>query len=103
MKVEVVKFRGGRQNFIDPCTKRQMKRGVAGIANIQASCGQQFGNCISEYCLRISHLSEFYDLELLWRKNICVNVKFTRHLQIETPMLCMFMHIYIYILFMTSY
>ena len=93
MKVEVVKFRGGRHNFIDPNTKRQIKRGVAGIANIQASCGHEFVNCFSEYCHCISHLSEFYDLELLWPKNICVNIKFTRHLQTETTMLCMFMHI----------
>ena len=68
MKVRVVKFWGGRQKFMDPSIKREIKRGVAGIANIQASCGQQSGNCISEYCHRISHLSESHDLELLWRK-----------------------------------
>ena len=38
---------------MDPSIQRQIKRGVAGIANIQASCGQQSGNCISEYCHRI--------------------------------------------------
>ena len=32
-----------------PTIQRQIKRGVAGIGNIQASCGQQSGNCISEY------------------------------------------------------
>ena len=31
---------------MDPSIQRQIKRGVAGIANIQASCGQQSGNCI---------------------------------------------------------
>ena len=48
---------------MDPGIQRQIKRGVAGMANIvQASCGQlQSGNCISEYCHRILHLS---DLEL---------------------------------------
>ena len=50
MKVQVVKFCGGRQKFMGPTIQRQIKRGVAGMANIvQASCGQlQSGNCISE-------------------------------------------------------
>ena len=47
---------------MDPSIQRQIKCGVAGIANIQSSSGQQSGNCISEYCHRISHLSESYDL-----------------------------------------
>ena len=50
---------------MDPSIQRQIKHGVAGSANILASCDQQSGNCVSAYCRHISHLSESYEyLEL---------------------------------------